>query len=1242
MNHARVRRLAAFAGAWLAGALVAGCGGGGSGGGAAPPPPAARRRTPPPPANAAPTAQAQSATVAEDGTVNLTLGGTDPEGAALTFTVVQAPAQGTLTGTPPSVSYTPAANYAGSDSFTFHVSDGALQSSPATVSITVTAVNDAPTADAASASTVANTPVDLVLTGSDVEGAVLGFFLVTPPAHGTIYGLPSGSISYQPEFGYVGADSFTFRVDDGGLTSAPALVSLTIAATTNLPPTSANGLAFTNQEQDVVITFAGSDPEDGLPTEWEFVGGMLHGAFTTGVPTGNPPRVSAGTLTFTPDFGYVGTDTIEYRTIDSQGARSATSTVTVHIGPPRIRTLSPWVGDVNGGTALTIRGERFWPTATVLVGGLPATNVTVVDPTTITCDTPAGALGMADVTVENDPIGVETAPSAFFYEGFAPAVQVNALDPTETGVAEQTGPAVAHNPVNGDLAAVWLDQREGNGWGDIYISRFDGTWSPNVRVNQDQAPTSYRRDSPVAGYSGAELFVVWADARDPATNADLYVARSTDALTWVEARLNQDGATSPAEQHQPNLAVGPSGEVVVVWADTRNDPAGLVHDIYYARFDGTAWTEGLVSQTSTDKALPQVAVAADGSIAVAWHEARGATGFDVHCAISPSPGGTWTEHLVSVEPDPVNPEDQLNAAVTWSGTNVVVAWNASLLGGNEVVVSAYDGSTWTEDRPGVGLGIVGLDRFAHPRLAVDAIGLLWLAYQDFNRDAAVLWSSGPTWTAEVVNTQPTVDNRDAPVLAALNPGGVVVAWDDSRGGNHLDIHLAYTLGPGSGWTEERVGHDDRVDGPQVRPDIAVNPFNGVLSAVWDDERLGNPDVFAADSDDGGATWLTNRRTNQNAPDTMPQYSPRLAFDDLGQNACVVWADMRDYGTRGTDIYFAYYNGFGALEGRVNQDLGSATQFGAEVVFEPSGAVVVAWYDDRDDAGDIYVARSIDGGMTWSEHRVTTAAGRQVGPALVALQDGSLLVAWEDWRGGDADIRLARSTDQGVTWTESIVAQTVHFETEVDLCQEPGGGWVAVWRRRDASTSDPGDIHAGRSVDQGVTWTDVKVNPVLNTTQQWLARAAIDPDGAIVVTYESGGEVMLARSVDGGATWRELLIPPQPLSSGTLAFPAIAPGLGGVVLVWSDSSGMDSDIGAARAAFATYRAVSDDADGDGLPDGVERRAAAGGATTLIDSDNDTLADHQDPDADGDGVSDAVEGMGDGDGNGLPRFLDPGEQ
>ncbi len=97
--------------------------------------------------NNPPSADPQSVSTDEDTPVGITLTGSDPDGDPLSFAVASGPSHGTLSGSAPNLTYTPDANFNGSDSFTFTVNDGQATSSPAAVDITVNPVNDAPLAD---------------------------------------------------------------------------------------------------------------------------------------------------------------------------------------------------------------------------------------------------------------------------------------------------------------------------------------------------------------------------------------------------------------------------------------------------------------------------------------------------------------------------------------------------------------------------------------------------------------------------------------------------------------------------------------------------------------------------------------------------------------------------------------------------------------------------------------------------------------------------------------------------------------------------------------------------------------------------------------------------------------------------------------------------------------------------------------------------------------------------------------
>lgn len=176
----------------------------------------------------------QSANTDEDVPAAITLNAVSPLASpAFTHTIVNAPAHGVVTGTGLNLTYTPAANFNGSDSFTFKVNDGNQDSNVSTVTITINAVNDAPTANSQSVTTNSNTPVSVTLTGEDVETTDLVFEVTSGPANGTLSGT-GANLTYTPGSNNCGSDSFKFVVRDTGdglspaTTSAEATVSITV------------------------------------------------------------------------------------------------------------------------------------------------------------------------------------------------------------------------------------------------------------------------------------------------------------------------------------------------------------------------------------------------------------------------------------------------------------------------------------------------------------------------------------------------------------------------------------------------------------------------------------------------------------------------------------------------------------------------------------------------------------------------------------------------------------------------------------------------------------------------------------------------------------------------------------------------------------------------------------------------------------------------------------------------------
>lgn len=277
------------------------------------------------PVNDAPTGLAgQSGFGAEDTTFGGQLLASDIDSPTTGFgyAVAGQAQHGSVTVSPAGIwSYTPDVNYAGTDSFTFTVSDGQGTSTPVTVSVSVTPVDDAPSGLPGQAGIGAeDTTFGGQLLATDIDGsaAALRYALATQAAHGIVTVTAGGSWIYTPDAGFHGADSFTFIVSDGTSTSTPARVALTVTPVYD-PPTGYPASASGDEDQDISGQLTG----DGDDLTYTLDSSPAHGTLTVD-PTGS--------WTYTPDPDFNGADSFTY-TVDDGRSISAPVTVTVTVNP---------------------------------------------------------------------------------------------------------------------------------------------------------------------------------------------------------------------------------------------------------------------------------------------------------------------------------------------------------------------------------------------------------------------------------------------------------------------------------------------------------------------------------------------------------------------------------------------------------------------------------------------------------------------------------------------------------------------------------------------------------------------------------------------------------------------------------------------------------------------------------------------------------------------------------------------
>ncbi len=213
------------------------------------------------PVNRAPVAVDDAFTIAEDSgehVLDLLVNDSDPDGDALSIVAVSEAANGVAILDGDDVRYTPAADFHGLDHFTYTVTDGEL-TAIATVTVTVTPVNDAPVAMDDRATTPAGVPVTVYVLENDwdVDGDELTIIAVTQPVSGVAQLNADQSITYAPVAGFHGIDSFAYTVSDGNGGVATAVVLITVEA----PPAIACELYPIALHQS---TLTGKNPGDAV------------------------------------------------------------------------------------------------------------------------------------------------------------------------------------------------------------------------------------------------------------------------------------------------------------------------------------------------------------------------------------------------------------------------------------------------------------------------------------------------------------------------------------------------------------------------------------------------------------------------------------------------------------------------------------------------------------------------------------------------------------------------------------------------------------------------------------------------------------------------------------------------------------------------------------------------------------------------------------------------------------------
>jgi large repetitive protein len=543
------------------------------------------------PINDAPVGNADVVTTPEDTPILITVlaNDTDVENSldASTVIVITGAAHGTAVVQSPTgtILYTPTNNFTGSDSFTYTVNDAeGVTSAAATVSITVTPVNDAPVANPDVAVTTEDAPIsiDVLVNDTDVDNALNASSLVIAgnPASGVaVVESATGKILYTPASNFTGNDTFTYTVEDSeGAASAPATVTVTVTPV-NDTPIANNDAASTPEETAVfaVVLTNDTDVEGGLDASSVTLASLpAHGTAVVQLPSGE--------ILYTPSTNFTGNDTFTYTVNDLDGATSAAATVTITVTPvndvpvanddlistPEDTPVSAAVlvndTDVENGldpsSLLVITGPSHGSAVVQASTGkilyTPANNFTGNDSFTYSVKDNGGA-STAPATVTVTVVPVNDAPMAnpdfaTTAEETPISVDVLANDTDADNALNTNSVAIASGPANG-TAIVQLPS------GEIL-------YTPSTNFTGNDTFTYTVNDLDGATSAAATVTITVTPVNDvPVANDDL-VSTPEDTPVSVAVLVNDTDVENALDPSSLLVITGPSHGSAVVQAST--------------------------------------------------------------------------------------------------------------------------------------------------------------------------------------------------------------------------------------------------------------------------------------------------------------------------------------------------------------------------------------------------------------------------------------------------------------------------------------------------------------------------------------------------------------------------------------------------------------------------------------------------------------------------------------------------
>jgi len=1012
--------------------------------------------------------------VYQNQTLTFTLSATDASGATITYGAVNLPSGATLNG--PAFRWTPSSLQEGVYTTQFLASDSQGQDSELiTITVLKGAADQPPVlADIGSKSVTVGSLLSFALSATDPDSSSLTYSANSLPSGATLTGQ---TFAWTPASAQAGTYTVTFTVSDGILTNSKTATISVVAASSPGPVLATIGNKAVYQNQTLTFTLSATDASGATVTY-----GVIN------LPSG--ATLNGPAFRWTPSSLQEGVYTVQFLASDSHGQDSELITITVLKGAA---DQPPVLADI---------GSK-----TVNVGSLLSFALSATDPdsgslTYSANSLPSGAT-LAGQTFAWTPASTQAGTYTVTF-----TVSDGTLTSSKTATITVTKPnvvpvlaAIGNKSINENQALTFtISATDADGNPITYsatglpsgatLTGPTFSWTPSYSQAGSYSVTFTASDGPAQDSETATITVVNVDRPPVLAGIDGKSVNAGSPLSFTLSATDPDG-----DSLTYSVGTLPSGASLTgqtfAWTPTSSQAGSFT--VTFTVSDGTLTDSKTatiaVASVKTDQIAPVVARCAPAPDAIqvplnnliTLHLTDEGTGVDANSVVIRVNGSIIYQGNTDVGTSPSGPCNrsgtkndyrfiyQPNTMFDFDQT-VALSVNAADLAGN--VMSEYRCSFTTEMRA-------------------------------FSKNAVVSTIGGAA---------------DSRAVTACDPAGNIwVAWQAGPV-NARDIYVAKRMaGSGAFRTPVRLTSDTR---DQCNPDLAINAA-GAVYVVWQDNRSGNWDLYAAVSSDGATFSRNIRVTSSNRNET----NPAVAVDRQSPSRVyVAWQDDR---SGNQDIYVASStNAFGTST--VSQVTNNAAeQTDPDIVVDGGNVAYVFWTDKRNGQADIYAAASASSGATaaWANVPVVLSTGDQTQPAVAAGPDSALYLLWVDNGAGNNDIYYAAlnglpsspvtgvdiiddtsGADQTAPtivcganqkvfacWTDARHANTSGTDTDLyvaELRSATAGVNVFVGDdRTDVNQNDPA-LGVDRYGQPYVVWTDSR-----NTTTEvyYAATTLIDPN-----------------------------------------------------------------------------------------------------------------------------------------------------